>query len=92
MPVRSHQYPVDRHRTIRLIWLIYLGSGFCSLIDEVVFGRLLKLTLGNTTYANSILVSTFMGGLALGAFIMGRKADRVQRPLRLYALLDGNGV
>jgi len=88
VPVRAHEYPVDRHRTIRLIWLIYLGSGFCSLIDEVVFGRLLKLTLGNTTYANSILVSTFMGGLALGAFLMGRKADRVQRPLRLYALLE----
>ena len=92
MPARAQQYPVDRHQTIRLVWLIYLGSGFCSLIDEVIFGRLLKLTLGNTPYATSILVSTFMGGMALGAVVMGRRADQVQRPLRLYALLDGNGV
>ncbi|GAH47377.1 unnamed protein product, partial [marine sediment metagenome] len=50
--------------------------------------RLLKLTLGNTVYATSIVVSVFMGGLALGALIMARYSDRVRRRLRLYALLE----
>jgi len=68
--------------------LIYFFSGACSLIDEVVWVRLLKLTLGNTVYASSIVVSVFMGGLALGALIMGRYADRVRRQLRLYAALE----
>jgi spermidine synthase len=68
--------------------LIYFVSGACALIDEVVWVRLLKLTLGNTVYASSIVVSTFMGGLALGAFVMGRYSDRVTKHLRLYALLE----
>jgi len=70
------------------IMLIYFCSGLCSLIDEVVWVRLLKLTLGNTVYASSIVVSMFMGGLALGALIMARFADRVKRRLRLYAILE----
>src|SRR4030042_546127 len=70
------------------IMLIYFVSGACSLIDEVVWVRLLKLTFGNTVYASSIVVSTFMGGLALGAFIMGRYSDRISRRLRLYVLLE----
>jgi spermidine synthase len=68
--------------------LIYFASGACSLIDEVVWVRLLKLTLGNTVYATSIVVSVFMGGLALGALIMSRYSDRITRRLRLYALLE----
>jgi len=62
---------------ITYVMLIYFCSGACSLIDEVVWVRLLKLTLGNTVYASSIVVSMFMAGLALGALIMSRYADRV---------------
>jgi len=79
---------ISRQAGINWLMLIYFASGACSLIDEVVWVRLLKLTLGNTVYASSIVVSTFMGGLALGAFIMGRYSDRVIRRLRLYALLE----
>lgn len=72
------------------VWMpfIYFASGAASLIDEVVWTRLLKLTLGNTVQASSIVVSMFMGGLALGAYIMSRHAGRIRRPLRSYALLE----
>ena len=72
---------------VNWIMLIYFCSGLCSLIDEVVWVRLLKLTLGNTVYASSIVVSMFMGGLAIGALIMARFADRVKKRLRLYCIL-----
>ncbi|UCG48486.1 MAG: fused MFS/spermidine synthase [Phycisphaerales bacterium] len=79
----------DRPRAaVALITMIYFFSGICSLIDEVVWVRLLKLTLGNTVYASSVVVSTFMGGLALGALVMGRYADRIKRRLRAYAALE----
>lgn len=73
---------------LKLIVLIYFFSGICSLIDEVVWVRLLKLTLGNTVYASSIVVSVFMGGLALGSLIMSRYADRIKNRLRVYAILE----
>ena len=73
---------------VRWLIVIYFCSGACSLMDEVVWVRLLKLALGNTIYASSIVVSTFMGGLALGALVMGRYADRIRRRLRLYAVLE----
>lgn len=79
---------ISRQTGINLLMLVYFASGACSLIDEVVWIRLLKLILGNTVYASSIVVSTFMGGLALGAFIMGRFSDHVTKRLRLYALLE----
>ncbi|MGD2094374.1 MAG: fused MFS/spermidine synthase [Phycisphaerales bacterium] len=77
-----------RKRNINRLMLIYFASGVCSLIDEVVWVRLLKLILGNTVYASSIVVSTFMGGLALGAFIMSRYSDNIKNRLQLYALLE----
>src|SRR5512134_904772 len=74
----------------RTTWiaLIYFLSGACSLIDEVVWVRLLKLTLGNTVYATTVVVSVFMGGLALGALVMSRYADRIRRRLECYAGLE----
>jgi len=79
---------VPRRVGVGWIMLIYFVSGACSLIDEVIWVRLLKLTLGNTVYASSIVVSTFMGGLAFGAFVMGRYSDRISKRLRLYVLLE----
>ena len=86
--VNSPKPDIARRASVNWIMLIYFASGACSLIDEVVWVRLLKLTLGNTVYASSIVVSMFMGGLALGALIMSRYSDRIKEHLRLYALLE----
>ena len=49
----------------------------------------LTLVLGNTHYSVSTVLTTFMGGLALGSFFGGRLIDRGGRPLLIYALLEG---
>jgi spermidine synthase len=77
-----------RGAVVNSLMLIYLASGACALVDEVIWVRLLKLSLGNTVYASSVVVSVFMAGLGLGALLMGRYCDRVRRPLRLYALIE----
>jgi predicted membrane-bound spermidine synthase/tetratricopeptide (TPR) repeat protein len=88
-PQKNRQSPLlSVDASIRWVMVIFFCSGMCSLIDEVVWFRLIKLTLGNTVYASSVVVSVFMGGLALGALVMSRRADRVVRPLLLYALLE----
>ena len=70
------------------LMLVYLLSGACSLIDQVVWLRLLKLSLGNTVYASCVVVSVFMAGLALGALLMGRFSDRIEHRLKLYAFIE----
>lgn len=68
--------------------LVYFASGICSLIDQIIWIRLLKLVFGNTVYATSIVVSVFLGGLALGSAVVSSSADRTKRPLNIYALLE----
>jgi len=73
------------------IWvlLFFFVSGATGLIYEVVWTRLLTLVLGNTHYSVSTVLTTFMGGLALGSFFGGRLIDRGGKPLLIYALLEG---
>lgn len=73
---------------MRILALVYFFSGACSLMDEVVWTRLLKLSIGNTVYASSIVVSVFMGGLALGAILMARFCGRIRKPLSVYILIE----
>jgi spermidine synthase len=67
---------------------IYFFSGACSLTYEVIWQRLLKLILGNTTYATTITVAVFMGGLALGAFLVRKKADAIKNKLLVYGIIE----
>jgi spermidine synthase len=71
-----------------VIYLLVLLSGAAALIYEVVWGRQLATFLGITTYAHTIVLASFMSGLAIGAWALGRYADRVRRPLRLFAHLE----
>ncbi|HZP40558.1 MAG TPA: fused MFS/spermidine synthase [Candidatus Binatia bacterium] len=55
---------------------------------EVVWMRLLSLTFSVTVYAVTIVLCAFMTGLALGAALAGRIADRVRRPLAAYGAVE----
>lgn len=63
-------------------------SGATGLIYEFCWSKRLANWLGNTGQAHAILLATFMGGLALGAWLFGRRADRSKRPLALYGVLE----
>ncbi|MBL8915967.1 MAG: spermidine synthase [Archangium sp.] len=65
-----------------------LLSGATGLVYELTWSKRLANLLGNTGQAHAIVLSTFMGGLALGAFLLGRRADRARRPLALYGFLE----
>jgi spermidine synthase len=74
---------------VRLILPICLFlSGLCALAYQVAWARYLAMFLGATAPAYAIVLSTFMGGLAGGAWLFGRRADRTDRPLRLYGRLE----
>jgi spermidine synthase len=72
----------------RAILAIFILSGAAGLVYEVVWARELVLVFGNTTQAVSTILTGFFGGMAIGSWLGGRVADRVRRPLRMYAILE----
>ncbi len=76
-----------------VVRLIFLFAGAIGLIYEVIWVRQLTLIFGGTTLPVSTVLIALMSGLAVGALYFGRAADREDRPLRLYAILEiGIGV
>ncbi len=67
---------------------LFLLSGAAGLVYEVVWLRQLSFVFGVTSHAVTTVLAAFMGGLALGSWLLGRLADRVKRPLAFYALLQ----
>lgn len=70
-----------------LVFCLFL-SGLAGLLDEVVWGRGVAVLLGATAPSHALTLAVFLGGLALGAALFGRRADSSELPLRLYAVLE----
>jgi len=82
----------DKHSR-KIIYIIFFASGICGLAYEVIWVRILGLTLGNSIYAVSLVVAAFMAGLGLGSFLAGRFIENKTDPLRIYAYLElGVGI
>jgi spermidine synthase len=73
---------------LRLLPILFFFSGASSLIFETIFTRLLTYTFGNTAHAVSTVLGAFLGGLALGAFAIGRWVDRRGASLLTYGTLE----
>jgi len=71
-----------------LLGILLLVSGACSLIDQTVWLRQFRLLFGASTLATGAVLASFMGGLGLGAWVLGRRYDRHSHPLRIYGLLE----
>ena len=64
-------------------------SGFAGLIYESIWSHYLKLFLGHAAYAQTLVLSIFMGGMAVGAWIAGRRSESWTNLLLGYALVEG---
>src|SRR5438270_13325661 len=63
-------------------------SGIGALIFEKPWLRLSGLEFGNSVWATTLFLSSFMAGLALGNAIDASSMIRRCRPLHLYAVLE----
>ena len=70
------------------IYLVFFVSGASALVYQVLWLRWLSLVFGNTTASVSIVLASFMCGLALGSAVIGKRLSRIRRPLRAYALVE----
>ena len=71
-----------------LVELAFFCSGASGLIFEVVWVYKCGLLFGNTLWATSIVLSSFMTGLLCGNALAARYAPRVRRLLFAYASLE----
>jgi spermidine synthase len=74
-------------------FILFLVSGFCSILYEIVLLRLAMAQFGVTTALTSIVLSMFMAGLGLGSWGSGRliwayKSRQRIPALRLYAMAE----
>ncbi|UXJ49833.1 fused MFS/spermidine synthase [Pseudomonas citronellolis] len=74
--------------SMRVPALLMFASGGAALVFQVLWVKQLSLVVGVEVYAVTTAISAFFAGLALGGLAFGRWADRLRRPVRLYAGLE----
>src|SRR6266581_4208675 len=67
---------------------LFFLSGATGLIYELLWVRVLYQSFGSTIQSVTTVVAAYMGGLGLGAWLLGRRADRSPRPAVLYGWLE----
>jgi spermidine synthase len=72
----------------RAILTIFVVSGFTGLIYESIWSHYLKLFLGHAAYAQTLVLALYMGGLALGSWLIARRAARMTNLLLGYVLVE----
>jgi spermidine synthase len=71
-----------------LLCAIFFASGAAALIFETLWFHQAGLAFGNSVWASSLVLSGFMGGLALGDALAARYGGRINNPIRGYAMAE----
>ncbi|MBN2564036.1 MAG: fused MFS/spermidine synthase, partial [Phycisphaerae bacterium] len=69
-------------------YALFFLSGAAGLIYELLWISRFGRVFGNSTYAIGTVLAAYMGGLALGSYLLGGRADRARNGLRVYAILE----
>jgi spermidine synthase len=72
----------------RFLLGVFVVSGFTGLIYESIWSHYLQLFLGHAAYAQTLVLAIYMGGMALGAWLVARRSLRITRLLRGYVLVE----
>ena len=70
------------------LYIVFFASGASALIFEMLWFRQAGLALGNSVWASSLVLSGFMGGLAMGNAAAARYGSRLGNPVRAYAVAE----
>jgi spermidine synthase len=75
----------------RLFWLasiVFFVSGGTGLVYQVVWFKRFSHVWGSSSLAFAAVAGSFLFGLGLGAYLLGRWADRASVPLRWYGACE----
>ena len=73
---------------VGVFFALFTVSGFAGLIYESIWSHYLKLFLGHAAYAQTLVLAIFMGGMALGSWLVSRYTDRIRNLLLGYAIAE----
>jgi spermidine synthase len=85
-PVSAEDIRSSNPAADRLVLMTLAVSGFVSMMYEVSWTRALTAVIGSSTYAFSIMLVTFLVGIALGSSIISRRKPAAT--IRLLGLLQ----
>lgn len=68
--LKTSQSSVGHERELRWLLIAFGCSGFSAMVYEVTWTRALSLVLGSSIYAFCMMLSTFLGGIALGSLLI----------------------
>jgi spermidine synthase len=71
-----------------IVLLLFFLSGATALIYEVIWSKYLALMFGSTVQAQTVVLAVFMGGLALGNRLFGKRAAAIKQPLAVYGYIE----
>ncbi|HET6265405.1 MAG TPA: fused MFS/spermidine synthase [Usitatibacter sp.] len=73
---------------VGVFFALFTASGFAGLIYQSIWSHYLKLFLGHAAYAQTLVLAIFMGGMAVGAWLVSRYTHRVRNLLVGYAIAE----
>lgn len=79
---------MQNRNSFLIISFLFIFSGIAALIYQVAWFKHLSYFIGNTTYAQSVLLATYMGGIAIGAWFWGKRSDKSNNSLKIFAWLE----
>lgn len=90
-PQRTPQAPVEAKATTpAALYVMVTAGGAAALSWEIIWQIKAALSLGVSALGTAVTLATLMGGMAIGAALMGAWLHRrsVARPIRVYGCLE----
>ena len=87
-PINTKRDQTGERLPQRLRLLLLWGfafSGLTAFAYEVLWTRSLIFFMGNSTYAFTVMLTTFLVGIALGGYVVRFFVDRLKDPIRFFA-------
>ena len=82
---QSNRTPLAKSATVAI--LFYAVAGGLALGYEVIWSQSIVQFMSTRSYAFSVMLATYLAGLALGAALFARWADRIRDPWGMFGLL-----
>lgn len=73
---------------VGVFFALFTVSGFAGLIYQSIWSHYLKLFLGHAAYAQTLVLAIFMGGMAMGSWLVSRYTGRIRDLLLGYAIAE----